>query len=133
MKDTDIIKACAELDEHIQRVIYCPKCQLEIDEDSDEILGEPPGGLFHVNCGYDQLEFRGEIDFKPYLTSHDAIVPVIEKVLTGKYDLQEKMWEYIMQYGKKPPASILTTPRQLCIALLRATGKWVEEGEGQII
>lgn len=47
--------------------------------------------------------------YKPYLTSYDAIIPVIQKLKlssVGWFDLQR------------------STPSQLCEALLRTTGKW---------
>jgi hypothetical protein len=64
----------------------------------------------------------------PYLTSRDAIVPVIEK------NYPDKIAASLVQVLQNSPgcnrvtnAWIMTaTPSQLCEALLRATGKWID-------
>lgn len=78
---------------------------------------------------------------KDYLTSRDAIVPVIEglrlaptqaKVFLAEI-LNETNNELSLAIGfwdRRNPYDLLrlllATPRQLCIALLKATGKWKE-------
>ncbi len=65
------------------------------------------------------------IDFKPYLTSRDAIVPVIEKL--GAADQRIVAFKLIGCAGSFEEIArqaMLATPSQLCEALLRATGKW---------
>jgi len=56
-----------------------------------------------------------EYELPPYLTSRDAIVPVIEKHWTS--DVREIMLNR---------QSVLSTPAQLCEALLRAAGRWTD-------
>ncbi len=59
--------------------------------------------------------------YKPYLSSRDAIIPVIER--QGNIQLIES--SCVMKYKLR---SILeATPAQLCETLLRATNKWIEE------
>jgi hypothetical protein len=51
---------------------------------------------------------------KPYLTSYDAIIPLIQKL---------GLWSQIMQ---QMVAVNNPTPAQLCEALLKSVGKWME-------
>jgi hypothetical protein len=105
MKPKDQIKAIAELD------------------------GRYVDGITTDGDCYETIPQRGspddDIEVFRYLTSRDAIVPVIEK----------QGWEmiaYIMlelfNKERNPDLrySCLATPSQLCEALLRATGKWVD-------
>lgn len=74
---------------------------------------------------------------KDYLTSHDAIIPVIEKHITNPeiemifnyalYDLLQKEVSEVnaMTYVM----AVKATARQLSIALLKACGKWEEREE----
>jgi hypothetical protein len=67
--------------------------------------------------------------YPDYLTSYDAIIPVIEKHLrNGGYGDSHTIDAFDSTFGS--PCiwqDILTaTPAQLCEALLRATGKWEE-------
>lgn len=75
-------------------------------------------------------------EFAPnYLTSRDAIIPVIEKVVNTKEDV----WNFSVNLSKiltdtdedyqelSPVDYLLSTPKQLSTALLKATGKWTEE------
>lgn len=70
---------------------------------------------------------------KDYLTSRDAIVPVIEKQMKS-YGDELTFWttlQRVVADGQTTPYSIdyrciIATPSQLCEALLRATGKWIE-------
>jgi len=70
-----------------------------------------------------------------YLTSRDAIVPVIEKQPAGVKDkIRKYLWSiwYHEQCSDVTPYSefevwlLTATATQLSEALLRATGKWVE-------
>jgi hypothetical protein len=61
------------------------------------------------------------LDMPPdYLTSYDAIIPLIQKQDEGI------MEQFFDEVGKliKYAYFVYATPSQLCEALLRATGKW---------
>jgi hypothetical protein len=67
----------------------------------------------------------------PYLTSRDAIVPVIEKQPKSVQVNTSILLEEIVYRGTDCHLCLLTsilmvlaTPSQLCEALLRATGTW---------
>lgn len=73
-----------------------------------------------------------------YLTSRDAIIPVIEKQGLGiKYTLGWKLSEELNfdeeslsdvdNLGYRFTDILCATPRQLCIALLKASGNWKEQ------
>lgn len=84
-------------------------------------------------------------EFKPYLTSRDAIIPVIERCCESwelkprfiraleliRYDneppirTEDSIWEF--GYGEAFEIIIEATPRQLAEALLRVTNKWKEK------
>jgi hypothetical protein len=78
---------------------------------------------------------------KPYLTSRDAIVPVIEKhplevkrkvvhivsdLFYSSKDEKNQWYNGGWHVDCKAMACLFSTPSQLCEALLRATGKWIE-------
>jgi len=79
-------------------------------------------------------------DFKylPYLTSRDAIVPVIErhqKMDNFEQVMKQLNYEVLGFHGGQQTITlnywalqrlVCANPRQLCIALLKATGKWKE-------
>lgn len=56
----------------------------------------------------------------PYLTSYDAIIPVIQKQTN---EVKADVW---FRLGCVNWGWLDATPAQLCEALLRATGKWEE-------
>lgn len=57
-----------------------------------------------------------------YLNSYDAIIPLIQK---QPNDVKEKTQDWLC--GKQGLYLFVSvTPAQLCEALLRATGKWIE-------
>jgi len=61
--------------------------------------------------------------FPAYLTSYDAIIPLIQKQSIGKrWDVHNQLIKLTLQ----SPSWTEATPAQLCEALLRATGKWKE-------
>ena len=107
MKPQDIIKAIAELDGWKPNPIA--------------------GGMYPPDL-HPAVNINKVFELSPYLTSRDAIVPVIEK-----QDLVTKSnWLYILsdmvyhQHKNTYLVSLFVTPSQLCEALLRSTGKWVE-------
>jgi len=60
-----------------------------------------------------------------YLTSYDAIIPLIQKCISWPGFKNE--FHCGFNYNKFSIAEVFTaTPPQLCEALLRATGKWTE-------
>lgn len=67
--------------------------------------------------------------FKDYLESRDAIIPVIEK---QSKDIQHHIIRLAIQYNPTKHDAcyfidiLIITAKQLCIALLKATGKWEE-------
>lgn len=91
------IKALAELD----------GWEAVFEDCASRMMGTPPDwsdhGYRHHYC-------------KAYLTSYDAIIPLIQKQSEGIREFVYEYWHY--------PLSV--TPAQLCEALLRATGKWTE-------
>lgn len=130
MKDTDIIIEVAKLD-------------------GWHITGESvdPEVPCHLIQGYridpnklrsDQL-CEKQLAIPDYLTSRDAIIPVIKNgmILHGDTALPfcEVLNELVFQLPYRSPMSVIdagrlflhATPRQLCIALLKATGKWRDE------
>lgn len=63
--------------------------------------------------------------FPNYLTSYDAIIPLIQK--QDKNTLHKLLnWLVFQDEGYRLEWSIFATPQQLVEALLRATGKWIE-------
>jgi len=79
----------------------------------ETMMGMPP------NCERFELT-------KPYLTSYDAIIPLVQK---QSYEVRNKIFSsFEKDTGWTAQALLMlaATPAQLCEALLRATGKWVE-------
>lgn len=64
-----------------------------------------------------------------YLTSHDAIISVIKKQYLHDSTLLGRMYKILCNDAglEAPEIWIQSTPKQLCIALVKATGKWTEE------
>lgn len=60
-----------------------------------------------------------------YLTSYDAIIPLIQRQTTKTHML---MFEIMCRriHAESYEVWFESTPSQLCEALLRSTGKWVE-------
>lgn len=112
MSDNEIIIAVAKLDGYT------------INGPSND-PSEPEGWCWDGkgnNCWFHELE---------YLTSRDTIIPVIEKVVTQHEDFQRYLMMetktsigYGQCNGTAFVINICATPRQLCIALLKATGNW---------
>lgn len=88
------------------------------------------------------LELDGNLEFPRiqeinYLTSHDAIIPVIRKQSEavknafsealcerlGYYDDYYEGWNI---HGSSIEEFVTATPKQLAIALVKACGKWEE-------
>ena len=76
---------------------------------------------------YPDKNIGGMVRYKDYLTSRDAIIPVIDKQgwETKRRIGRQLREDFRLQDDDEIPVLILCrTPRQLCEALLRATGKW---------
>lgn len=78
------------------------------------------------------------IELPPYLTSRDAIIPVIEKVVKPTKQITSTRFSDILMnelegytdtiYGDFEIKQMLfATPKQFSIALVKATGNWTEE------
>lgn len=73
----------------------------------------------------------GALNSLEYLTSRDAIIPVIEKNIKQPntfcdFLLKEISGIIVAIHGDCEAFHMLiATPKQLCVALLKATGKWV--------
>lgn len=116
MKDTNIIIAVAKLDEFTQLDnMPNPMLALEVCE-------------YEAACCYTRAsEFE-------YLTSREAIIPVIGKVCDTKELKEEFILCLTLELDDTEHFSLLdvfsaitkTTAKQLCIALLKAAGKWEE-------
>ena len=66
---------------------------------------------------------------KPYLTSYDAILPLIQKLCTRNQELKVQFLNTLRSSFRQPASDydmMMATPEQLADALLRATGKWKE-------
>lgn len=109
MNIKDQIKAVAELD------------GWKLNEFNRQV---PPNlhPLNNANCDY---------QFPPYLTSRDAIVPVIEKIIESygnQLSFYTSLQRLVIKQTDNPYSiefsCITATPQQLCEALLRTTGKW---------
>lgn len=114
MKPEAQIKALLALDE-VKR-ITCPVCH---------------GDWRTQRCS--QCDSYGQIDnpeTPDYLTSYDAIIPLIQKqdLIIGKHMMQimHRMVSGSGNHHVKDFYLFLLSPSQLCEALLRATGKWTE-------
>ena len=119
MKDQDIIKAIAELDGWLRNTALdyvCLTCP------GNETVKRIMWSKGQKSCCED--------DFERYLTSRDAIIPVIEKQPRNiKQSFIAYLWDTLS--GDDVPnirycEAICATPRQLCEALLRANGKWID-------
>ena len=99
MKLQDQIKAIAELD----GLIYDSTCNVT-------------GGLMFKHAPQ-RTRYCPD-----YLTSRDAIVSVIEKQKSFIQRAINDRLKHITDWG----FTFLATPSQLCEALLRATGNWIE-------
>jgi len=99
MKLQDQIKAIAELD----GLIYDSTCNVT-------------GGLMFKHAPQ-RTRYCPD-----YLTSRDAIVSVIEKQKSFIQRAINDRLKHITDWG----FTYLATPSQLCEALLRATGNWIE-------
>jgi hypothetical protein len=106
MTEQEQIKALAELDGKDS----CPWCCGNgfVDEEQYD-------QVFQRDCGFCDKTGIG----KDYLTSYDAIIPLIQKLnVTGSVidNSPEDFHGYIIDMS----------PAQLCESLLKATGKWKE-------
>lgn len=118
MKPEDQIKALAELDGFTE---------LKQTWDDDTVWFVGIKGTHWRHC-----ENIHRVPF--YLTSYDAIIPLIQNQCLGSERTEA---EFVFQLGKAVMSSysqiqlvgftsLGATPHQLSQALLKATGKWVE-------
>lgn len=113
MKEYEQIKAIAELDGWTSKEHWQPK--------------EPPFTMWskHGQIGHQWFHFK-------FLISRDAIIPVIEKFITNS-EIEMK-FNYALYallpkregstHGMTYVMAVLSTPAQLCEALLKTLGKW---------
>jgi hypothetical protein len=126
MKAEEQIKAIAELDGY------------SFKDESSKYPNEPDWQTklaVYRGDGFVGL-LGGSTSFDRYLTSRDEIIPVIENGWAGKFPFDGNIFtEILFERGiKKEPCCttcdalrvLKATPDQLCEALLRATGKWIE-------
>ena len=92
-----------------------PELQIKTLAELDDLKGEWQG-LYHV------LMYGQWYPVKDYLTSYDAIIPLIQKQ-TGFTMVKIEDW---IENNSATAFWYHATPAQLCEALLRATGKWIE-------
>lgn len=139
MNDTKLIIAVAKLD----GLCEPNKCKPSIEQLETILSDTRPKVIVSI-------EPNGEVRAYPnYLTSRDAIIPVIEKQV-----LTEEQWEVFLRYcipdeadwiacnkvwrdskfqlqqSRLPRAFrllVLLTAKQLSIALVKSTGNWTEE------
>jgi hypothetical protein len=114
MTDTEKVKAIAELDGYSN-----------ISE---------RGGIFE-GYRFSNPKETGRSFIPPYLTSRDAIVPVILKVIAGKVPQLREMWHQgLLSHTRFQKILnsmeifnlLEASPSQLCESLLRMTGKCIE-------
>ena len=133
MKPEEQIKAIAELDGCPEKYWWCPKCNEFVRP--DDVTYSECHDVRSDGCGEG---VEGVDQFKPYLTSRDAIVPVIVKWCDTdrkehkyEFELGETYYRLANQehrcFSMKSFDYITATPAQLCEALLRASGKWRDE------
>lgn len=126
MNPTEQIKALAELDGWE----VMNKCNEEGED--YHILSNALTNVLS-NWGEGKLEEYTN-HFPDYLTSYDAIIPLIQKQSEGIKELFiKRLFLLVHQYtattwgwGEVIQLLCDATPAQLCEALLRATGKWKE-------
>lgn len=117
MNDNRLIIAVAKLDGK------CPHNRVN--------SGNHPEEGFMAECLDCGVDFPVELE---YLTSHDAIIPVIEKVCNTKHLKEEFVCYLTLELDDTEHFSLLdvfsaitkTTPKQLSIALVKACEKWEE-------
>jgi len=108
MKPEEQIKALAELDGYVMEL-------------------STPNGV-PVMCLYEQGKIIRECDMESprmtaYLTSYDAIIPLIQK---QSYGIVANIHDILCTTNDTKYFLRNCSPTQLCEALLRATGKWKE-------
>ena len=96
-------------------------------------------------AGYKERVFTEHPDYKDkdwtmfvpdYLYSYDAIIPLIQKQpTTVQLDIVKYLYQslgntvrHTLSFGNATKLLLMMTPQQLSEALLRATGKWKDEG-----
>lgn len=111
-----------------------PQDQIKAIAELDGFVKHPKHNYYYRNgdVNGERLEDSfSRIEYAPkYLTSRDAIVPVIEK---QQPEIQREIAKLLISYEWNQEImlvdvinALLKPPPQLCEALLRATGKWEE-------
>ncbi len=80
----------------------------------------------NVNYPYPDGTGYHNTDVKPYLTSYEAIIPLIQRQDVPTITRISLKLSIAQNETAKAYAWLKATPAQLCEALLRATGKWIE-------
>lgn len=86
-----------------------------------------PEEKIHIIAELDGFEWFTDalghrIHCKPYLTSYDAIIPLIQK---QSFDVRDKFAQVLIYETKTEQDGLYSeTPEQLCDALIKAFGKW---------
>lgn len=108
------------------------------EQDQIKALAELDGWTIHPQLGRvrDNLAMGRDVELPSYLTSYDAIIPLIQKQsFIGQTQLIDFLCEQALEeydgsdYVKQSDLPLLLfkqTPANLSKALLRATGKWKE-------
>lgn len=136
MTNEDKIKAIAELDGPemygvMKRGLWYRENAKGYTDDTNKAWHLTKEEAEKHNYPHDEPVRALLLPFRPYLTSYDAIIPVIEKIIINR-DLLQKFYDNL---GTHFPNSrfvdhwfecLTATPEQLSDALLKATGKWME-------
>ncbi len=118
MKERDIIKAIAELDGW-KLESYGPAGYGNLYWR----VVAPDGVIKKADmCGEAWVKEVSICFYPPYLTSRDAIIPVIEK---QPVKTQAAVGDELFKL-RTMPMKFCPTASEFCEALLRATGKWAE-------
>jgi hypothetical protein len=96
---------------------------MKTDQDQIKALAELDGWThYHDNLWVAPgVENFSELDCQcppPYLTSYDAVIPLVQKQRTP---IKTAVWHWMQDHS---PGVYSETPAQLAEALLRATNKW---------
>jgi len=111
MKPEDQIKALAELDGYFP--FWCDLSRLWSWKSKD-------GKYRNFNQGLSEEHL---VKITDYLTSYDAVIPLIQR-----HPVPIRMFVF-NYFGGERVVLMDYNPAQLCEALLRATGKWVDSDE----
>lgn len=129
--ETKLTLACASVISAVEMIGGWDTLTIMNQEQQIKALAELDGWKEHVvtiqsEHDYKECRWHSTVDERDdirrlpnYLTSYDAIIPLMQK---QPRDVRKAM----TQTFPNGHVSFTTTPAQLCEALLRATGKWIE-------